>query len=79
MLDPQVVLGIAPVRKNGESELLPADVARAAELGRDVVVEDMPPEHMGESLVELAMDAEYDLIILPRVEDEARAGGRIGN
>ncbi len=76
MLDPQVVLGIAPINKNGESELLPTDVARAAELGREVVVEEMPPEHMGESLVELALDAEYDLIIVPRAEGDAESAER---
>jgi amino acid transporter/nucleotide-binding universal stress UspA family protein len=87
MLDPQVVLAVAPVAPTGEPapasvNLLPHDQERAKQLGRDVRLVTLGSSG-GEEIVRVAKEGQYDLIVLGvpteplpsqsgRVDDRAR-------
>ncbi|MFL5329028.1 MAG: amino acid permease [Gemmataceae bacterium] len=71
MLDPQVVLGVARFpREDGVADLLSTDLERAEHLGRAVTLETVPQDSLGESLVNLAREATYDVIIVPKSGEE---------
>jgi amino acid transporter/nucleotide-binding universal stress UspA family protein len=68
MLDPQVLLAVAPVAPAGEQpptslNLLPHDTEQARHLGRDVRLLPLPGGS-GEEIVRAAREGQYDLIVL---------------
>jgi amino acid transporter/nucleotide-binding universal stress UspA family protein len=86
LLDPQVVLALAPVAPGQPAptglNLLPHDQERAKQLGRTVSVLDLPKD-TGEEIVRVAKEGQFDLIVLAlpseplpgqngRVDDRAR-------
>jgi hypothetical protein len=69
MLDPQVVLAIAPVSSEGTAPangagLVHEDQERARRLGRELSLVQLK-ENTGDAVVQLAQEGQYDLIILP--------------
>jgi amino acid transporter/nucleotide-binding universal stress UspA family protein len=82
MLDPQVVLTVAPVasaleRGAGAPNLLPHDEEQARHLGRTISRLDLK-NHSGEDIVRAARDGQYDLIVLGLpMEPAAGHGGRV--
>jgi amino acid transporter/nucleotide-binding universal stress UspA family protein len=82
LIDPQVFLALAPMPPdNGEparsASLIPHDQERARQLGREVLLVDVPGG-AGEEVVRLAKEGQYDLIIvgLP-AEPPAGQEGRV--
>jgi len=68
LLDPHVLLAVAPVAPSGESSvatinLIPHDQERAKQLGRDVRLLALPRD-TGEEIVRVADEGDYDLIVL---------------
>jgi nucleotide-binding universal stress UspA family protein len=75
MLDPQVILDLAPVgapaadQPDGQN-LIPRDQQRARHLGREVAVQSLNGD-LGPELVQRAREGQYDLIILNAPSKEA--------